>query len=188
MDWQQSRLAYRFDFALVPVLITFAALLMEYSVLSIAEIALGFVGWTFLEYWTHRLLFHRFMRAAHDLHHERPGGYDAVPPWMTTPIHLALGAIAYYTNTLGAFAGLELGYWLYIWTHDAIHHGTARGAWLTSRWRHHIIHHHGYGVNFGVALYWWDRLFGTYLDPEQVKRDAMRTPLFHGWPSTPKGT
>lgn len=173
MDWQQSRFAYRFDLYLAPMLIVLASYLAEESIaVQFAELGLGFVLWTFLEYWTHRLLFHRFMRRSHDLHHERPGGYDAVPPWMTSPIHLALGALAYGTGLLAAFAGMELGYLLYIWTHDKIHHGVSASltTWLYRRWRHHLIHHQGNEVNFGVAIFWWDRLFGTYLDPRPGAR------------------
>lgn len=172
MDWQQSPASYHFDFYLAPLLGAAACAVALFDPnlhpSFIPGVVLGFVLWTFLEYWTHRLLFHRFMRRAHDLHHERPGGYDAVPPWMTAPIHLALGAVACLSSaTLGGFSGMELGYLLYIWTHDQIHHGTARGAWLHKRWQHHLIHHRGLEVNFGVALFWWDRLFGTYRAPSR---------------------
>lgn len=179
MDWEQSRVAYYFDLYLSPTL----GLLASAFALSdpnlqtsfIPAIVLGFIAWTFIEYWTHRLLFHRFMRAAHDLHHERPGGYDAAPPWITTLIHMVLlSALVWsFDNSvaLGAFIGMELGYLLYIWTHDKIHHGRVKSAgWLRRRYDHHLLHHRGFEKNFGVALFWWDRVFGTYEPPRADPR------------------
>jgi hypothetical protein len=36
-------------------------------------------GWTLIEYWIHRSLFHHVMRREHWLHHKRPRGFVSAP-------------------------------------------------------------------------------------------------------------
>lgn len=173
MNWKQDRFSYYFDFVFSPIIAAGAAARIAVTGNTFNQISLGVLGlvlWTFLEYWVHRLLFHRFFRAAHDLHHDQPGGYDAVPAWMTMPIHVALLCALAYASALGVFVGMEIGYLLYILTHDKIHHSATKRGWLRRRWQHHRLHHQGVEANFGVAVHWWDRVFGTYIDPSKPAR------------------
>lgn len=174
MDWQQSRFGYYFDFVVAPVLALLAVALGIHhggTYGLAASVAAGVGVWTFLEYWIHRVLFHRTFRRAHWLHHKRPGGYDAVPPWLTGCLHvLTCGGLAStlpLTIAAGMFAGLELGYLAYIMVHDQIHHRRFKPAgWFLTRWRLHMMHHQGIEKNFGVFTSLWDRVFGTHFAPE----------------------
>ena len=42
---------------------------------------------------------------------------------------------------------------------------------------HHSVHRHEHDTNFGFALSWWDRLFGTYTQSPQDGHKAMKTGL-----------
>lgn len=174
MDWNQSRLSYYADFALVPFL-CLAALITELSThgpsATLFEMmAPGFAVWTFLEYWIHRSLFHWVMRREHWLHHIRPGTYVAAPAWLSGLLHVAaLGLLILTFGSAvgtGSFLGLETGYLCYIATHDAIHHRKQKAfGWLRRKWEHHSMHHQGAEVNFGVFSHFWDKVFRTYMDP-----------------------
>lgn len=42
---------------------------------------------------------------------------------------------------------------------------------------HHSVHRHEHDTNFGFALSWWDRLFGTYTQSPQDGHKAMKVGL-----------
>jgi sterol desaturase/sphingolipid hydroxylase (fatty acid hydroxylase superfamily) len=42
---------------------------------------------------------------------------------------------------------------------------------------HHSVHRHEHDTNFGFALSWWDRLFGTYTQSPQDGHKAMKIGL-----------
>jgi sterol desaturase/sphingolipid hydroxylase (fatty acid hydroxylase superfamily) len=172
-DWQQSHGSYYADFMVTPVIVLTLALLSipfgSDRPALIAAFVAGLVLWTFVEYWTHRALFHHVFRRAHDLHHIRPRGFDAAPWWMTMAIQAGLGVASIgvlgWSIGAGAFLGLEVGYFAYIAVHDRIHHGRkARSGHMARLARAHAIHHRGVEANFGVVTTAWDRVFGTY-DP-----------------------
>lgn len=167
MNWAQSRVSYYTDFGLVPLFILFALFHIQNWTLNVLAAICGVVVWTFLEYWIHRILFHRIFKREHWLHHKDPEGYVAVPLWGTLVLHtLLLGSLGLYLP--GLFIGLEAGYFAYILTHDRIHHGKRESPWLQWRARLHDAHHDGWESNFGVFISTWDMVFGTLRDP--VKR------------------
>lgn len=59
------------------------------------------------------------------------------------------------------------------WMHMNVTWQSRKLEWLFVTPRYHRIHHLKQvgraGANFGVLFTVWDRLFGTYVDPEQVK-------------------
>jgi sterol desaturase/sphingolipid hydroxylase (fatty acid hydroxylase superfamily) len=171
MDWNQSRAAYYFDFALVPALML-AVLIQCHSGYTAAGAALGLAIWTYAEYWIHRLLFHHVFARAHNLHHKRPRGYVAAPVWLTALVHgpLCIGAISLGGLAAGIVVGLEAGYLAYIVVHDRIHHGPKiLPRWLARRARLHDLHHKGVEANFGVVSSICDRLHGTHLEGLDAK-------------------
>lgn len=169
MNWDQSKLGYYFDWALVPFLIAVACVYTPQ--LSVAAIVAGFVAWTFAEYWIHRTLFHRTFRAAHWLHHDDPRGFVAVPAWLTTAFHTTALAASILGSVSDGFIGFELGYLTYIVVHDRIHHTRRKPTgWLLHRWQLHMMHHNGkLEANFGVFTSVWDRVFRTYWGPRWVR-------------------
>lgn len=42
---------------------------------------------------------------------------------------------------------------------------------------HHSVHRHEHDTNFGFALSWWDRLFGTYTQTPQDGHERMEIGL-----------
>lgn len=137
----------------------------------------GYVAWVFFEYFMHRVILHRWYRAEHWVHHRQPKSYTAHVPQLT--IHgLLLGAALASLGLLGArygaafYAGLTIGYYTYIATHNLIHQ-----EWITAQsWgpigrmvaRHDLHHHRGFERNFNVLNPLGDVVFGTLTQPERA--------------------
>lgn len=171
--WNLSKSSYYADFFTIPFL-GCVALISDVSyrgglpyVTALAMI-LGFLVWTFIEYATHRWLFHRVYRREHWVHHIRPAAYVGVPAYQT-----GLGALCGMGGLMGslgidagagAFCGLAFGYVLYIWAHDRFHHrSTVPGTYWDRRRIAHTVHHaRGIEANFGVVTPAWDMLLGTF--------------------------
>lgn len=175
MDYNIGKTAYYADFVTFPLLMLFVAMVgLDWR--SLYLMPLGFVLWTFAEYWLHRKLFHEAMRRDHWVHHLRPEGYVAVHPGYTAAggVFLAGSLWSMFGVPVGGalFNGFALGYMAYVWTHDAIHHGPLGGVtshfwtvWLRNRSILHDVHHKGAEVNFGVITSFWDGIHGTYWHP-----------------------
>lgn len=153
--------------------------------LSVAFFALGYITWSFTEYFGHRFLFHRLLpiprRMAlrcqfllHGVHHRYPADRFrlVMPLLMSIPI-LTL-ALLFLTAVLGrsfsypTFAGFVSGYLLYDFIHHWVHTATPRsrlGRLLkTSHMRHH---YESSATGFGVHALWCDSLFGTCHRPRR---------------------
>lgn len=164
MNWNRSRFDYYFDFALVPCIVM---AMLVIALVSWQAMVCGILLWTFIEYWIHRILFHRVFKRNHWQHHQNPGGFVAAPSWITAIGHgsafTLFGLLPWPEIGAGLFVGLELGYLAYIVTHDRIHHAKRKpNGWFRRRWEMHMMHHHGMEKNFGVYTNIWDRVFGTY--------------------------
>ncbi len=137
----------------------------------------GFVLWTLVEYWLHRLFFHwkpkarwgeRMHFLVHGVHHTWPKDkYRLVMP-PAVSISLFFAFLGLFVLLLGItwvwcfHAGFVAGYVNYDLTHYWLHHGqprTERGRRLR---RHHMRHHFRDDTQqFGVSFMFWDRVFGT---------------------------
>lgn len=152
-----------------------------------AQVFLGWVTWTLLEYWLHRTVFHwipdapwgeRFHFLLHGVHHTwfkdplrlvmPPAASLGVAVVVWTLLQAAGAALAPVLDprwTVAFFGGVALGYMIYDCTHYYIHHGkplTRVGLALRS---HHNKHHHNAKYKdkkFGVSITVWDHVFGTY--------------------------
>lgn len=139
----------------------------------------GYIGWvvaafifaSFVEYWLHRLM-HIFPRIGkvHVQHHQENTGQGFLPelrnyvvgtaPIMATTflfswrigVCCTLGGIAY--ATFAAYA------------HQLQHDNPNRCDWMEMPV--HYVHHkyNQWHHNFGLAVDWWDRVFGTYQPKE----------------------
>ena len=106
----------------------------------------GFAAWTLLEYLVHRFVFHGHSWAGrlHKLHHAHPNDPDSERSSLSTPL-LALPVGALLIAATGVevgsaiFAGLLLGYLIFITIHYAVHRWTIgpRTSQIASvmRWR-----------------------------------------------------
>ena len=136
---------------------------------SIACFILAFIFGSFLEYWVHRLM-HLLPKSnkiaiSHYGHHcsNTTKGFRgdfldfslvalfALPAFL---ISFSIGAIAITgTMTFAVFAS---------YAHQIQHHNPDKCFWM--KMPVHYAHHqyNQWDSNFGLAVDWWDRIFGTY--------------------------
>jgi dihydroceramide fatty acyl 2-hydroxylase len=135
----------------------------------------GYLAWTLVEYWGHRLVMHfepeqgwgvRFHQIVHGLHHEYPKDprRSIMSPLMSIPIVATALVVSVGLLHLPSMfaAGFVLGYLGYDFVHLYIHH--SRPAAGPLKWLHelHMRHHFRDDTRgFGVSAPYWDRVFGT---------------------------
>ncbi len=155
------------DFLTVPIAITIFVGLAGMDRLYL--VPLGFAAWTLLEYWVHRIAFHRYpvTRRLHQLHHDRPSDPDTErsslsTPFLALPVGTLLIAAAGLEDGSAIFAGLLGGYLAFIAIHHAVHRWPIEpGSLLYPAKMRHLTHHHLENCNFGVTTDVWDILFRT---------------------------
>lgn len=171
---------------LVPVLFVPGALLMyglsvRYTDMGWGGSALlvlaGFVTWTLVEYWLHRLFFHwtppgrwgeRLHFLVHGVHHKWPRDkYRLVmPPAVSISLYFIFFALVWLflgpRYCFGFHAGLVVGYMYYDLTHYYLHHFAPRTEYGRRLKKNHMLHHFKDPTRrFGVSNMVWDRVFGT---------------------------
>jgi dihydroceramide fatty acyl 2-hydroxylase len=164
----------------LPAIGAFAALALQRqgAAAVVAEIAGGYVAWTLVEYWLHRIVFHfepdhgigaRLHWMVHGVHHDHPNDPRrlVMPPVVSIPLGsmfaglyvLALGTERAWGVCVGFFAG----YLAYDMIHYAVHHRRPKnrvGRWLREL---HMRHHFEDDERgYGVSVPYWDIVFGTY--------------------------
>lgn len=132
-------------------------------------VLLGLAAWTLLEYLVHRIVFHRHSvgRRLHQLHHDHPNDPDAErsslsTPLIAFPIGVLFLGVAGVEDGSAIFAGLLLGYLVFIVVHYAVHRWTIEpNSWLYSAKIRHLTHHRFENCNYGVTTIFWDIVFHT---------------------------
>lgn len=147
-----------------------------------ATFAFAIAFGSFVEYWGHRLM-HRgwFLHDVHMEHHSSGEAKGVVPEFL----HYVLGTSVFLpwgfliSPTVGwAFVAGSLAYALFsAYGHQAQHDAPARVFWMRRMPVHWVHHRHGMThANFGLAVDWWDRVFGTYRpvawDRSEVERET----------------
>ena len=151
---------------------------------------LGWLYWSLLEYWAHRILFHweptsaigkRFVWILHGVHHDWPNDkYRLVfPPALSLPLaalHFWMfGAIFGPQMLYAAFAGLVSGYLAYDMIHYYTHHFAPKNAVMKFLRAYHMAHHFKHEpTRYGVSMPIWDYVFGTA--PKSGVGAAQRSP------------
>ncbi|CAI8492651.1 unnamed protein product [Hanseniaspora opuntiae] len=165
------------------VLYYFTKSLMNMNTLgSVSLFAIGLFVWTIIEYSLHRFLFHfdnnipdhpvfytlHFL--LHGCHHYLPMDKFrlVMPPTLFVllcyPFHKAVFAIFPYDWGCAGFAGGLFGYTLYDMCHYFLHHKQLP-SYMQKLKKYHLEHHYkNYELGFGVTSWFWDKVFGTYLD------------------------
>ena len=146
---------------------------------TVALVAGGWLFWTLMEYWIHRLVFHfepesgpgaRFHWIIHGVHHDHPNDplRLVMPPSVSVP--LAAGFFGLFVLTMGLAkgsvfaAGFFLGYLVYDMTHYYLHHFTPRTRFGKVMRELHMRHHFQDDTRgFGISAPFWDYVFGTPL-------------------------
>lgn len=153
--------AYWVDFIFCPAATLVGAALTFRSTAWLGVLVLGFVLFTFAEYWAHRLVLHRhFYHGTHERHHLHPAEF-VVFRWWAIP---ALGIALFAVLPAALVSGFALG-WLWFCTcHHAMHQW--RGNEFIRRCaRWHDLHHRFIRCNFGITQPFWDVVFRTYRSP-----------------------
>lgn len=148
----------------------------ESPLLSIGMFALGWLSFTWVEYITHRHVFHMEIYTAarkkiqymiHGVHHQYPKDKDrlAMPPVLSISIATALLFILKFLigNLVFVFLpGFLLGYAFYLLIHYIVHAHRAPKNMFRRLWINHGIHHYkDHDICFGVSSPLWDHVYGT---------------------------
>ena len=146
---------------------------------TVALIASGWLFWTLMEYWIHRIVFHfepedglgaRFHWIIHGVHHDHPNDplRLVMPPSVSVP--LAAGFYLLFLVVLGHAAGnvfasgFFVGYLAYDMTHYYLHHFTPKTRFGKVMRELHMRHHFQDDTRgFGISAPFWDYVFGTPL-------------------------
>jgi dihydroceramide fatty acyl 2-hydroxylase len=146
---------------------------------TVALVATGWLFWTLMEYWIHRIVFHfepesgpgaRFHWIIHGVHHDHPNDplRLVMPPSVSVP--LAAGFYGLFVLVLGTnpgnvfAAGFLLGYLVYDMTHYYLHHFTPKTRFGKVMRELHMRHHFQDDTRgFGISAPFWDYIFGTPL-------------------------
>lgn len=135
---------------------------------GVLAIVLGLFAFSFVEYFFHRWMFHTripLFAQGHQLHHEKPLGYDSLPFFLPPAVLFILTALLVVVLPIGftflMMGAVTLGYIAYGLSHFTIHHVRFKSP-LMRRWAgsHHVHHYHP-NSNFGVTTPLWDVLLGT---------------------------
>jgi dihydroceramide fatty acyl 2-hydroxylase len=146
---------------------------------------LGYIGWTLVEYFGHRYLFHwefpgefgkRLHFLIHGVHHDHPSDplRLVMPVLLSGPILLAaFGVIAVlfgFPLTWAVLAGFTAGYLAYDMVHYHVHHREPTTRFGRMLRRVHMLHHfRDHDRGFGVSAPWWDYAFGTSYASESAR-------------------
>jgi dihydroceramide fatty acyl 2-hydroxylase len=142
-------------------------------------VAAGWLFWTLMEYWIHRIVFHfepesgpgaRFHWIIHGVHHDHPNDplRLVMPPSVSVP--LAAGFYGLFVLVLGSAAGnvfaagFLLGYLVYDMTHYYLHHFKPKTRFGRLMRELHMRHHFQDDTRgFGISAPFWDYVFRTPL-------------------------
>jgi sterol desaturase/sphingolipid hydroxylase (fatty acid hydroxylase superfamily) len=160
--------------------------------LVLAAVA-GFVFASLVEYFVHRLMHAGVINGQRHAEHHRDGWGQGfwpefadyvLPAWPVLLPSWFFGAAVGAGWTLGAISfGAFSAY-----AHQLQHESPAACRWMPMPV--HYVHHrdHMWHHNFGMALDWWDRVFGTYREvpfgAELTEQDLARGPLDLHWRRT----
>jgi dihydroceramide fatty acyl 2-hydroxylase len=146
---------------------------------TVGLVAAGWLFWTLMEYWIHRIVFHfepesgpgaRFHWIIHGVHHDHPNDplRLVMPPSVSVP--LAAAFYGGFVLVLGSAAGnvfavgFLLGYLVYDMTHYYLHHFKPKTRFGRLMRELHMRHHFQDDTRgFGISAPFWDYVFGTPL-------------------------
>lgn len=150
----------------------------------LARVIFFYVIADFGSYWFHRLMHSRYLWRIHKWHHSPTYMYWLAGIRATFPQQILFNLpvafcwpLLHHAPSWLLFAVLAETFFRNDWMHMNV---TWRSNWL--EWvlvtpRYHHIHHSDdrghYTANLGSLLTIWDRMFGTYVNPEEVKKLSL---------------
>ncbi len=196
-EWRLDWLGFVLQLAYGTVYVVFVAPIVETSPLlawlrplhdylgtcpAIVCFLVYFVAYDFFSYWLHRLQHHPWIWSLHAFHHSSRRLH-----WISgargSLFHECLTTLASTLALLVVpFAGGRYfwGYFLYTNAHNSFIHSNIRvnsrlfnAVFMTGE--HHFVHHakdlRAGNSNFAFIFTFWDRLFGTWVDPRTMPAD-----------------
>lgn len=168
----------------ISIFVVYAAALLYWSTantslsvgLTIGMFVLGFIAFTWVEYATHRYIFHmstytkfrqKFQYTVHGVHHEFPKDKErlAMPPLLSITIAtllLLLFRLMMGDLVFAFLPGFLAGYAFYLSVHYMVHVYQPPKNVLRVLWINHSVHHYKHGEYvFGVSSPLWDYIYGT---------------------------
>jgi sterol desaturase/sphingolipid hydroxylase (fatty acid hydroxylase superfamily) len=158
-EWLISKYEYYTDFVVVPVMVMTSLFMGGFTLLMFI---LGLTIWTLSEYILHRISHLPKFRRHHWMHHINPTS-DHIEFWKTLLIVIILFLFSLLTGLTSLYAGLALGYFMFIVMHHSIHNENFITKLIPTLKHNHDIHHaKGEEKNFGVITSFWDRVFRIF--------------------------
>lgn len=171
------------------IFFSYAAALLYWSVThtdlsawtTVGMFVFGFVLFTWVEYMTHRYIFHmatftrwreKLQYTIHGVHHEYPKDKErlAMPPLLSITIStlLLLGLRLILGDLVFSFLpGFLVGYAFYLSVHYIVHVYQPPKNLFKALWINHSVHHYKHGEYvFGVSSPFWDYVYGTMRDKQ----------------------
>jgi sterol desaturase/sphingolipid hydroxylase (fatty acid hydroxylase superfamily) len=151
---------YWLDWVVAPIVALVVGVLTYSGPWWLAGAAFGAVLFTFVEYWTHRVLLHKlFWHGEHERHHIEPHVKTVFPIWWTPTLFGGFFLVLPYS----VFAGMLVGYGWFLFWHHALHFWRMdEHPWVRQYANWHNVHHNDEPANYGITVPVWDWLFGTY--------------------------
>lgn len=141
----------------------------------------AFVFASLVEYWLHRLMHvSPKVGARHRDHHRRNEAQGVLWEFRDYVVGSAIAMFAVFLFSLEGGIGWLLGAIAYAafsaYAHQLQHENPRKVFWM--KMPVHYVHHK-YGMwnhNFGLAVDWWDHVFGTYKPVEWLTEDELQHP------------
>lgn len=139
----------------------------------------AFVFASFVEYWMHRLM-HVSQRVGqrHRDHHKRNEAQGIAKEFRDYVVGSSLAMGIMFLVSIPAGLGWLLGAIVFAafsaYAHQLQHENPTKCFWM--KMPVHYVHHK-YGMwhhNFGLAVDWWDHIFGTYKVMDWLSEDEIR--------------
>ena len=129
----------------------------------------AFIFASFVEYWLHRLM-HIIPHFGRDIvphyeHHQENTANGVLQEFRDYAMVVPLSLLAFFISIpIGiSFVAGSLFYAAFsAYAHQLQHENPTKCVWM--KMPVHYVHHkyNQWGCNFGLAVDWWDRIFGTY--------------------------
>ena len=151
--------------------------------LLLTYFVLAFIFSSFLEYWLHRLMHisPRFGRdiISHYSHHRKNTAQGVFLEFKDYSMAIPLTFVTFFISVPVGISVIfgSLTYAIFsAYAHQLQHESPLKCVWL--KMPVHYVHHkyNQWDCNFGLAVDWWDKLFGTYKSVDWITEEELERP------------
>lgn len=142
---------------------------------------------SFMEYWLHRLM-HMYPRFGRDIiphynHHKQNSAQGVLPEFQDYSMVVPIAFLAFFISVPVGIT-FTLGNLLYAifsaYAHQLQHENPTKCFWM--KMPVHYVHHkyNQWHHNFGLAVDWWDKIFGTYQEMDWLSDQELEMAVDKG--------